>query len=663
MALLNFPNTITVVLGSYFNAAPYYGLAEDDVLTLTKGTGSVPHTQQEIAKDFFPGYSIIPGFPYEFAFENVDFWSEDGTFTPSPTNRLVFIPYSKVKEQYLTYYGILCGGVHDISIFYNRPMRARIQGANAAGTDWGKLVLARNKVYQSENDYNFKDIFDEVLATDATAGYDIQLSIYAVASWSYSAIYALSFSNSITHAYAPLPLSNSLTVTREVGGSVPYNPNIFKYMDEAVTVSANFSATPLSGISPLTVQFQDLSTGGATSWLWSFGDGDTSTEQNPIHTYYGSDLYDVSLIINSGSDTETKVDYINVYASSSCHVESDYITICGPESELLARFGECKSINLKEFIPLYLRESETEDLVVLFEDFLNEMFQGSCGWVTSANELVITQNWSVLNSASNSGVSGDVQLSSTYDLSGSSFSTDSSNVEQIEIYYPTQSNLVLSARRISVLEKISRLTELHDPDLIDLDFIQFFAANLGYNVEVARNEFGGEGDIGSEEFGGVCGNEDINKYLRFVVQNLPTWYKIKSTNNAIKIMLYSFGLIAELKQCFTNNYLQSNEKDEYNQPGNWVIDKEGDLSKIKNDWIPTSHFIINVDFDASSDISFDRTRRLKSLRAIESIRPINTVFRKLEAFVNRQFDINFGVYMRATRYTVIESNGNSNGWA
>jgi PKD repeat protein len=33
------------------------------------------------------------------------------------------------------------------------------------------------------------------------------------------------------------------------------------------------------------VAFKDLSEGQVTSWKWDFGDGTTSTEQNPIHQY------------------------------------------------------------------------------------------------------------------------------------------------------------------------------------------------------------------------------------------------------------------------------------------------------------------------------------------------------------------------------------------
>ena len=48
---------------------------------------------------------------------------------------------------------------------------------------------------------------------------------------------------------------------------------------------ANFNASPTSGNAPLPIQFTDNSTGSPTSWSWTFGDGGTSTAQNPSHTY------------------------------------------------------------------------------------------------------------------------------------------------------------------------------------------------------------------------------------------------------------------------------------------------------------------------------------------------------------------------------------------
>jgi PKD repeat protein len=47
----------------------------------------------------------------------------------------------------------------------------------------------------------------------------------------------------------------------------------------------------------MNVQFTDTSTGTITSWFWDFGDGGTSTLQNPIHNFTQDILYSVSLTV------------------------------------------------------------------------------------------------------------------------------------------------------------------------------------------------------------------------------------------------------------------------------------------------------------------------------------------------------------------------------
>ncbi|MBW7989062.1 MAG: PKD domain-containing protein, partial [Planctomycetes bacterium] len=81
---------------------------------------------------------------------------------------------------------------------------------------------------------------------------------------------------------------------------------------------ASFAAIPRSGNDPLVVQFTDTSTGRVSNWLWNFGDGKTSNEQNPNHMYKNTGSYIVSLTVvgPGGSDTETKMDYIQVTPSA-----------------------------------------------------------------------------------------------------------------------------------------------------------------------------------------------------------------------------------------------------------------------------------------------------------------------------------------------------------
>jgi PKD repeat protein len=77
---------------------------------------------------------------------------------------------------------------------------------------------------------------------------------------------------------------------------------------------ADFEADVTTGNAPLTVHFTDKSIGNPTEWLWNFGDGTNSTEQNPTHIYSNPGSYTVSLKATneSGSDTKTKQNYITV---------------------------------------------------------------------------------------------------------------------------------------------------------------------------------------------------------------------------------------------------------------------------------------------------------------------------------------------------------------
>ena len=114
-----------------------------------------------------------------------------------------------------------------------------------------------------------------------------------------------------------------------------------KTKEDYITVAApeaNFVGEPQYGIMPLEVQFTDLSPSPGTmvpdSWLWDFGDEETSTDQNPLHTYDEAGWYTVSLTTTWSScgysDTETKEKYIYVWATQPILGDFRMIWFVGP---------------------------------------------------------------------------------------------------------------------------------------------------------------------------------------------------------------------------------------------------------------------------------------------------------------------------------------------
>ncbi|MCB0125042.1 MAG: matrixin family metalloprotease [Caldilineaceae bacterium] len=79
--------------------------------------------------------------------------------------------------------------------------------------------------------------------------------------------------------------------------------------------AVEFTANEREGQDSLTVQFTDQSTNSPTTWFWDFGDGTTSNEQNPTHTYTTHGVYDVTLSATNrfGSQQQTKPGYIVVH--------------------------------------------------------------------------------------------------------------------------------------------------------------------------------------------------------------------------------------------------------------------------------------------------------------------------------------------------------------
>ncbi len=87
----------------------------------------------------------------------------------------------------------------------------------------------------------------------------------------------------------------------------PYAPAEYYPLPCATEPDASFTAVPDEGCAPLEVQFTDTSTGIPSEWAWDFGDGGTSTVQDPLYTYNTAGTFVVTLEVTNaqGSDTVT----------------------------------------------------------------------------------------------------------------------------------------------------------------------------------------------------------------------------------------------------------------------------------------------------------------------------------------------------------------------
>ncbi len=75
--------------------------------------------------------------------------------------------------------------------------------------------------------------------------------------------------------------------------------------------TALFSYIKDNNVSPCTVTFSNESV-NATRCEWDFGDGDTSDELNPVHTYYRSGTFTVTLTVTGENNSSTVTDYVVV---------------------------------------------------------------------------------------------------------------------------------------------------------------------------------------------------------------------------------------------------------------------------------------------------------------------------------------------------------------
>lgn len=126
--------------------------------------------------------------------------------------------------------------------------------------------------------------------------------------------------HAVTEYAVPTAGSIPFILTSGPGGSLWFTELLGNKIGEisiaaAGAPTAGFNANPTGGPPPLQVTFTDTSTGGPTSWSWTFGDGAKSILESPTHTYTKIGDYPVTLTVSNSAGSNSTSQTITVAAT------------------------------------------------------------------------------------------------------------------------------------------------------------------------------------------------------------------------------------------------------------------------------------------------------------------------------------------------------------
>ena len=148
-----------------------------------------------------------------------------------------------------------------------------------------------------------------------------------------------STSQSPSHTYTSAgSFIAQLTVTGGGGQTNSVNHTII--VTNIPPVTASFAVNPSSGMTPLTVQFTDQSTGPVTVWNWNFGDGATSASRNPTHTYASPGIFTAQLIVTGSSGQNNNVSHTITVTNVSPVIASFAVNPSSGQAPLTVQFAD-----------------------------------------------------------------------------------------------------------------------------------------------------------------------------------------------------------------------------------------------------------------------------------------------------------------------------------
>ena len=281
--------------------------------------------------------------------------------------------------------------------------------------------------------------------TGGTTGQILTTNGSGVLSWTTGANLASVRGNTINLG---LPADGSLTAnvaydgftaTSKVTDSIDdLNQVILNVGNSTFVGQADFSGSPTAGPSPMTVNFTGTFTGNANGYEWNFGDGNTSTSQNPSHTYNNAAGGQFTVAFTAKNTNGTLAGNIAAGAKGSADsvTKTNFITLFTPTP-----------------IPAFTLDDNTIDTgatatITNASQFVTTSFDLS--WGQGANVQPATDFTTVSNTYNNTG--GDAQynivLTGTSNTAGASPVSVTSAPTTISVFTPQTTTFSANVVRV-----------------------------------------------------------------------------------------------------------------------------------------------------------------------------------------------------------------------
>jgi PKD repeat protein len=373
-------NTSELIDARFFgiqSAIDFYGACSSEVETITNafhavGLGGeyVPNVQAEFSADYTENCTT----PFTVNFDNYSIngstftWDfGDGTTTSPDVNPSH--TYTSMGNFDVSLYanGGTCGEdtliITDfVSIDPSNPCMSfmPLDGDETINECYGTLFDSGgpDNVYSDNSDATFTiqpdgagQIILNIIEFDIEAGSDEDcdydyIAFYDGANTSSTLINDTYYCNTNGNPQTISSTGGAITIQfhSDAGSSLNGFQIDWECIQEDTPPTAQFSASSTNSCNGR-IQFTNESINLPNTHLWEFGDGETSSEQNPAHVYQSSGTYSVNLTVSNdyGNDQEIKTDYININLAPAPTSENQ--TVCTDSTFTISASSENGGIN------------------------------------------------------------------------------------------------------------------------------------------------------------------------------------------------------------------------------------------------------------------------------------------------------------------------------